>query len=69
MDVTSQKGSAQGIQWEWDLIEAIYGDGTLQTHSPKKSLPTSLWNDYRDLKPQAPSHHAWAHDCLARSRH
>lgn len=37
-DVTSQKDSAQGIQWEWDLIEVIYGDGTLQTHSPTKSL-------------------------------
>lgn len=25
VDVTSQKDSAQGIQWEWGLIEAIYG--------------------------------------------
>ncbi|KAF6376360.1 hypothetical protein mRhiFer1_009553 [Rhinolophus ferrumequinum] len=65
MDMTSQKDSAQGIQREWDMTEAVYGDGTLQTHSPTKSLQRALWNDHKDLKPQAQSHHAWAHDCLA----
>lgn len=55
MDVTSQKDSAQGIQQEWDMTEAVYRDGTLQTHSPTKSLQRALWNDHKDLKPQAQS--------------